>query len=148
MYQEYKINKQTKPNYRKDYMETLTVDLATMYGDHHVTEVRRILFDIPGVEDLYASSSFHQVQITFDKKKTSEKEIMEKLEKAGYIGELPVEVEKPGARPSNEDQPPFFRHSTSYPQTKKTVGFMQKVSYQGRPLWPCPGMGPLKVKDE
>jgi hypothetical protein len=70
MYQEYKINKQTKPNYRKDYMETLTVDLATMYGDHHVTEVRRILFDIPGVEDLYASSSFHQVQITFDKKKT------------------------------------------------------------------------------
>ena len=58
-------------------METLTVDLTTMYGDHHVTEVRRILFDIPGVEDLYASSSFHQVQITFDKKKTSEKEIME-----------------------------------------------------------------------
>lgn len=128
-------------------METLTVDLTTMYGDHHVTEVRRILFDIPGVEDLYASSSFHQVQITFDKKKTSEKEIMERLEKAGYTGELPVEVEKPGAPPANGDEPPFFRHSTSHPQTKQTVGFKQKVSYQGRPLWPCPGMGPLKVKE-
>jgi copper chaperone CopZ len=129
-------------------METITVDLASMYGDHHVTEVRRILLEIPGVEDLYASSSFHEVQVTFDEKKTSEKEIVEKLEKAGYTKELPVEVEKPGARPSNGNEPPFFRHSASYAQTKQAIGFRQKVSYQGRPLWPCPGMGPLKVKDE
>jgi copper chaperone CopZ len=129
-------------------MEKLTVDLNTMYGDHHVTEVRRILFDIPGVEDLYASSSFHQVQISFDKKKTSEKAIMEILEKAGYLGELPVEVEKPGERPTDGEEPAFFRHSTAYPQTKHAVGFTQNVSYQGRPLWPCPGMGPLSIKEK
>ena len=129
-------------------MEKLSVDLATMYADHHVTEVRRILFDIPGVDDLYASSSFHQIQVTFDAKKTSEKEIMEKLEQAGYVGELPVEVEDPGAHPANGDEPPFFRHSTSYTQTKHTVGFTQNVAYQGRPLWPCPGMGPLPKKEE
>jgi copper chaperone CopZ len=129
-------------------MDTITVDLATMYGDHHVTEVRRILLDIPGVEDLYASSAFHQVQVTFDKKKTSEKEILEKLEEAGYTGELPVEVEIPGARSSNGDEPPFFRHSASYTQTKQAVSFSQNVAYQGRPLWPCPGMGPLEVKSE
>ena len=129
-------------------METITVDLTTMYGDHHVTEVRRILSDIPGVEDLYAISAFQQVQVTFDKKKTSEKEIVEKLEKAGYTGELPVEMEIPGARSSNGDEPPFFRHSASYTQTKQTLGFTQKVSYQGRPLWPCPGMGPLTIKVE
>lgn len=129
-------------------METITLDLASMYGDHHVTEVRRIILEIPGVEDLYASSSFHQIQVTFDDKKTSEKEIVEKLEKAGYTKELPVEVELPGARSSNGDEPPFFRHSAIYPQTEQTVGFTQKVAYQGRPLWPCPGMGPLKIKDE
>ena len=129
-------------------METLTIDLPTMYGDHHVTEVRRILSEIPGVEDLYASSSFHHIQISFDKSKTSEKAIMEKLEKAGYSGELPIEVEKPGERSTDGGEPPFFRHSTAYPQTKHTAGFTQKVPYQGRPLWPCPGMGALSIKDK
>ncbi len=129
-------------------METLTIDLPTMYGDHHVTEVRRILSEIPGVKDLYASSSFHHVQISFDSKKTSEKVIKETLEKAGYSGELPIEVEKPGERSTDGSEPPFFRHSIAYPQTKLTTGFNQKVPYQGRPLWPCPGMGALTIKEK
>ena len=39
-------------------MEVFNIDLPAMYGDHHVVEVRRILMDIPGVEDVYASSGF------------------------------------------------------------------------------------------
>ena len=52
-------------------MEKITVDLPTMYGDHHVTDVRRILLALPGVEDVYASSAFRLVEVTFDPTKTS-----------------------------------------------------------------------------
>ena len=35
-------------------MEVLTLELPAMYGDHHVVEVRRILLEIPGVDNVYA----------------------------------------------------------------------------------------------
>jgi hypothetical protein len=38
---------------------------------------------------------------------------------------------------------PFFRRTASHAQTGQTVSFAQKVPYTGRPVWPCPGMGPL-----
>ena len=44
-------------------MKTLSLELPAMYGDHHVIEVRRILLEIDGVKDVYASSSF-QVGVT------------------------------------------------------------------------------------
>ena len=47
-------------------MDTLTLEVKTMYGDHHVVEVRRILLGLPGVEDVYASSSFRVVEVTYD----------------------------------------------------------------------------------
>ena len=37
-----------------------------MYGDHHVVEVRRLLLEMPGVTDVYASSSFQVVEVAFD----------------------------------------------------------------------------------
>ena len=39
-------------------MNKVTIDLPSMYGDHHVQEVRRLLFDLDGVEEVYASSAF------------------------------------------------------------------------------------------
>ena len=51
-------------------MKQLAVDLPTMYGDHHVLEIRRILDDTPGIEDLYASSAFQTLQLKYDDKKT------------------------------------------------------------------------------
>ncbi len=47
-------------------MEKYTLDLPTMYGDHHVLEVRRILLEIPGIQDVYASSAFRAVEVTYD----------------------------------------------------------------------------------
>jgi hypothetical protein len=41
-------------------MNTLTLELPAIYGDHHVLEVRRILFELPGIEDVYASSNFRR----------------------------------------------------------------------------------------
>ena len=79
-------------------MEKTTVELPSMYGDHHVIEVRRILLE------------------------TGE---------AAYKG-------------SNGDSREFVRHTAVFEQTQEGVSFTQEVSYAGRPLWPCPGMGVVK----
>lgn len=127
-------------------MATLTLELPAMYGDHHVTEVRRILFELPGVEDIYASSSFHQVQVTYDSKKTTKKEITETLEKAGYLGELPIGQETNKAVSKNGDRK-SFRHTTTNEHTNQ-IGFMRETNFSGRPLWPCPGIGPLPSMED
>lgn len=127
-------------------MEKTTIELPTMYGDHHVIEVRRILLEIPGVEDVYASSGFQVVEVDYDPEKTGAAEINAKLEEAGYTQELSVAVETGEAayKGSNGDSRGFFRHTAVYEQTQEGVSFTQQVSYAGRPLWPCPGMGVVK----
>ena len=59
-------------------METTTYEIPSMYGDHHVIEVRRILQLIPGVEEVYASSAFQAVEVTFDPDKVTGKQIENK----------------------------------------------------------------------
>jgi len=124
-------------------METLSLELPAMFGDHHVTAVRKILFELEGVEKVYASSSFHHVEVTFDPEKLTQEQITAPLEEAGYTGEflLPEELTVPATEHKDKD---YFRHTEAYAQTKHTVGFRQTVPFKGRPLWPCPGMGALK----
>ena len=124
-------------------MEKVSLKLPAMYGDHHVTDVRRILLELPGVQNVYASSAFQKVDVRFDSTQVNEDQIKTALEEAGYQGELPLQVEPSTAWVQGENGDPF-RHTIVYEQTKQVVGFSQKVSYQGRPLWPCPGMGPIK----
>jgi copper chaperone CopZ len=128
-------------------MQTKTFETPALYGDHHVSEVRQILLSIPGVEDVYASSSFQVVQVTFDPEKTSETEIGKKLDEAGYLGELTFPIEKGTSPYDGNGGAVYFRHTTAYTQTKLTVNFAQNVSFLGRPLWPCPGMGVITHKD-
>jgi copper chaperone CopZ len=129
-------------------METLTLDLPTMYGDHHVLEVRRILLELAGVEDVYASSGFRMAEITYDPAQIDEDAIKAKLDEAGYLGELLVDVES--SKPVNEldGEKVFYRHSAAYEQTGTVIGFAQNVAFAGRPLWPCPGMGPVQTIDD
>ena len=129
-------------------MAKITLELPTMYGDHHVVEVRRLLFELSGVKDVYASSSFQIVEVDYDEVGLDGETIEATLEKAGYLGEMPTPVEV-GASPvgSNGDKT-FFRHTAAYEQTGKTVGFVQKLPDTGRPLWPCPGMGVVKTMEE
>jgi copper chaperone CopZ len=129
-------------------MKTLSLELPTMYGDHHVLEVRRILLEMPGVEDVYASSSFQVVEVTYDPAKLDADKITAKLEEAGYSGELPVPAEAGEASYAGDGKESFFRHTTAFAQVGKTVGFAQNVGYTGRPLWPCPGMGTIKAMNE
>jgi hypothetical protein len=126
-------------------MEKLTLELPALYGDHHVTEVRRILLEMAGVEDVYASSSFHVVEVTYDPVKINPDAITAVLGEAGYLGELPVPSESGASAYLESDSQTYFRHSTVYENTRQSVSFAQNVTYAGRPLWPCPGMGPLKT---
>ena len=125
-------------------MDTLTLEVQAMYGDHHVVEVRRILFELPGVEDVYASSSFRIVEVTYDPSKLKAEQINACLEDAGYLGELSMPAESGVAAYGQGNGKSFFRHTMTYENTRQIVSFAQKVNYTGRPLWPCPGMGPIK----
>ena len=129
-------------------MEKKTFDLPTMYGDHHVIEVRRILLEIPGVQDVYASSSFQVVEITYDPEQVTEQSLVQKLEEAGYLGELAVKAETGVAATRGNGGNGYFRHTKSYAGTRHMVTFAQAVQSTGRPLWPCPGFGPITSVEE
>lgn len=128
-------------------METTTFDLNMMYADHHVIEVRKLISSIPGVEEIYASSCFHVVEVTFDESKVSAETIREALEGTGYSGEMlfPVEAGVGSSAPNGQNA--FFRHTAALEQTGDVVGFAQKAPYAGRPLWPCPGVGALQNEE-
>lgn len=128
-------------------MSTITLDLPVMYGDHHVVEVRRILSALPGIADIYASSSFHIVEINYDAAQLTPDAIKTTLDEYGYLGELPLSKETDIAATENNGQT-FFRHTAAFKQTGQVVNFGQNVPYSGRPLWPCPGIGTIKREEE
>ena len=128
-------------------METKTFEAPALYADHHVTEVRRILLELDGVLDVYASSAFQIIEVTYDENKINDLQIAVRLDEAGYLGEWTVPIETGVTSQETADKRPYFRHTTTYETTKQTVSFAQRVSYQGRPLWNCPGMGEIKMDE-
>ena len=129
-------------------MKTKAFEVPALYGDHHVTEVRRILLQLEGVTDVYASSAFQVIEVTYDESKINDLEIAIKLDEAGYLGEWSVPIEMGAAPEQGSGEKPFFRHTTTYETVKQTVSFAQHVNYQGRPLWHCPGIGAVKMDEE
>ena len=129
-------------------MEKKSFELPAMYADHHVVEVRRLLLEMPGVKDVYASSAFQVADVTFEPDMVSDSEIAEKLAEAGYLGEFVVVAEAGKPAVSSNGDETFFRHTEVYEQTKDTIGFAQEVGYVGRPLWQCPGMGVISTMEE
>jgi copper chaperone CopZ len=129
-------------------METKTFATPALYGDHHVTEVRRILLELEGVVEVYASSAFQTIEVTYDESKINDLQIAMKLDEAGYLSEWSVPAEMGVAAQQGDGQKPFFRHTATYETIKHTVSFAQKVNYSGRPLWHCPGIGGIKRDEE
>jgi hypothetical protein len=125
-------------------LETCILDLPTMYGDHHVIEVRRILLNIPGIKEVYASSGFQVVEVTYDPALTHANSIIEHLTDAGYLGELPLPIESGQAVNQASDQVPYFRHTAVYRQTGRVISFGQTVNLAERASWPCPGLGIIR----
>jgi excisionase family DNA binding protein len=129
-------------------MEKVVIPVPAMYGDHHVLEVRHILLKLPGVAEVNASSCFQTVEVSFDPTKLNVAQIKARLDEAGYLGELSVPVET-GAAISPEPkagEKTFFRHTTAYEQAKQVVSFAQDIPANGRPVWPCPGLGAITRK--
>jgi hypothetical protein len=120
-------------------MPKVSFPAPALYGDHHVQEVRRILLALPGVIEIYASSCFHVIEVSFDPAQVSEDEIASRLEEAGYLAGLPSLGEA-------ADQTPA-RHTVMVEQNRAAVGFQQEISVQKRSAWPCPGMGLLKSRE-
>jgi copper chaperone CopZ len=122
-----------------------------MYGDHHVVEVRRILMGLPGVEQVYASSAFQVVEVTFNPDSLDESKIVEALEEAGYQESLPLPVETGVAPQQGSDEVaskrPYFRRAAVYENTRQVMSFAQKVSSQEKMSWPCPGLGVIKMEE-
>jgi len=129
-------------------MEKIIISVPAMYGDHHVLEVRSLLLTLAGVAEVNASSCFKTVEVSFDPTKVTAAQIGAGLEEAGYLDELLVPMESGVAvsQESKSSETTFFRHTAAFEQTKHVIGFAQDVSTQGRPLWPCPGLGVIARK--
>lgn len=129
-------------------MEKFSISLPSMFGDHHVTEVRRIFSALPGIHGIYASSSFQLLELDYEPGKIDPGLIREILQQNGYLEEAlaPVEIHRD---PSDlEGEQPYFRHTASIINVKKTISFQQDVVAATRPLWPCPGLTPLKEAEK
>jgi copper chaperone CopZ len=127
-------------------MKNVVLNVPAMYGDHHVIEVRRIMLELTGVQDVYASSYLKTVEVSFDPSQITEEAIRAKLDKAGYLREPTIAQETGNAAYGRNQADTFFRHTIAYAQTGKTVSFAQDVAE--RPLIPCPGMDYLPEKME
>jgi copper chaperone CopZ len=129
--------------------KTISFDSPALFADHHVLEVRRILLDFPGVEDVYASSAFRVIDVTYDTASVNEEAITQALSLAGYLGEwLQPEEKGIAAETVAERKSTFFRHTEVFETSRQVVSFTQNVSFSGRPLWNCPGLGVINNKME
>ena len=130
-------------------MDTLVLDVPAMYGDHHVIEVRRILLELPSIEEVYASSYLRTVEIVFDPNQINPEDIRAKLDEVGYLQEPAFPHESGVAAYGQDSNNTFFRHTAAYTQTGISVSFAQTVNLIQRPLFPCPGIKPaVEIVDE
>ncbi len=117
-------------------MQKVTIETPAVYGDHHVLEVRQRLLSLSGVNDVYASSCFHLVEVEFDPGLVTEEKIRDTIGEAGYLEDLAVLAESGPQSPK--------RQSSGYDHLRGAVSFSQAVEPRERSSWPCPGMGILK----
>ncbi|MDF1514803.1 MAG: heavy-metal-associated domain-containing protein [Anaerolineae bacterium] len=73
-------------------MESVVINLPTMFADHHVLKVRDVLFAVDGVDDVFASSAWHSVIIQYDPEKTEIQSLHQALSAAGYQPDQPTPI--------------------------------------------------------
>lgn len=86
-------------------MEKALFSVPRMYADHHVLRVRRVLAQLPGVQDVYASAALKKVAVSFDPALTSAQAVQEALKAAGYGPDDPLEFAQP---PQNKEDNSFW----------------------------------------
>lgn len=117
-------------------MDKVTLNVPGMYGDHHVLAVRDILGKLPGVENIFATSAFKQVVVTFDPAKAKPADFESALSAEGYMDELQW--------PEVTDAIKAQKHGGS--QFVVASGIAESVRFEAPPVnWgsggprPCPG---------
>ncbi len=76
-------------------MERVVYVVPRLYADHHVLSVRELLANLPGVQDVYASSAFKRVAVSFDPTATTAAAIAGALQGAGYGPDEPLPLAQP-----------------------------------------------------
>jgi copper chaperone CopZ len=97
-------------------MNKVVLDVPTLWADHHVLKVRDALTKLEGVKDVYASSAWKQVLVTYEDGKVDGAAIEEALAKAGYPvgeGEMPVLVQPLEKRRDPQWEKLGFRTTTT-----------------------------------
>ena len=108
-------------------MEKITLTIPAMYADHHVTNVKRLLAPLPGVENVIASSAFKEVTIEFDATKTSRNALVKVLTDAGYApGTDQVLERSPFATPDPAWEKLGVRATTTSPVDNQLSGEFRK----------------------
>jgi copper chaperone CopZ len=118
-------------------MDTLTLKLPTMYGDHHVVKVRQVVTALSGVAEVAASAALQQLTVTFDPAQTSAEAITSALRASGYApGEAPA-----GFTALAED----LRHVVAAAQAEA----VPERKYSPPPQFgACPGLEPRVIAGE
>jgi len=81
-------------------MDKVVLEVPALWADHHVLKVRDALTGLEGVNDVYASSAWKQVLVSYDSAKTNPETIGQTLAEAGYpVGDgSPPMLVAPGKR--------------------------------------------------
>jgi len=115
-------------------MKSVSFETPALFGDHHVTEVRRILLELPGIIEVEASSAFQVVDVTYDPEKINDLEIAMKLDQAGYLGEWTFPIE---AAPQHI-MVPLARNPTSGTQQPTNKPNLMLTLPKMLPIWAAP----------
>ena len=118
-------------------MKKLVLTVPTLYGDHHASAIRDILENTKGVAQFYISSAYHQIELEYDPKKVKEAAIKKALADQGYEADEHALAFIAGQTSVGDRS---TRHTGAFTGIGDTLSFSAKqVSFEGRPLWPCPG---------
>ncbi|MBN1955598.1 MAG: heavy-metal-associated domain-containing protein [Anaerolineae bacterium] len=77
-------------------MEKVVLDVPTLWADHHVLKVREALLPLEGVKDVYASSAWKKVLVSYDPGKVNVAALEKALADANYPvgeGKMPMLVQ-------------------------------------------------------
>ena len=65
-------------------MPSITLNAPAMFADHHVLKAREALLALKGVDDVYASSAWQAVIVTYDPAAIQPEAIEQALAQTGY----------------------------------------------------------------
>jgi len=124
-------------------MENLILTIPALYGDHHTLEIRSILGGLRGVTVTLVSPALHQVVLRYEPSEIAREAIEQTLAGRGYPVGSP-ETAYPVSRAERAT-----RHSAAYSGTGEALAFSESApQWLNRPLWPCPGLEPMRSVED